>query len=175
MSAPNGNGAGTAILAEIKALNAKLDALMKHFGLGANGQPASGAAGANVATLAQIQGEHGNPEIGRMPKNWHGPSFEGLRASECAPDFLDWKADNPREGKEKYAKYDRLNGARCRRWAVEIREGRHKPRTRQPAAPPPGETTWSRGNAPPMHDAMEPPPDDLPPPPDDWNDAGATF
>jgi hypothetical protein len=181
MGAQNGNGAGTAILAEVKALSSKVDALMKHFGLGgsggANGSTNTGGKGdgGNVAPVTEIRGKYGDPQIGRMPKNWHGPSYEDCMASECPPDFLDfyadfldWKADNPREGKEKYAKYDRLNAARCRRWALEAREGRHRPKVRAVAAPPPpGETTWDQGNAPPSDDAMGPPPDAGAPPPFD--------
>ena len=107
-------------------IEAKLDRLLAH--LGAN-QPAQGSngGGGGVATVAQIRGDKGDPKIGKAPKNWHGPSFDGCVASECTPeyldfhaDFLDWKADNPRPGKEQYAKYDRADAARCRRWAMGV-------------------------------------------------------
>lgn len=174
-------GAGEEILARLAAMEAKLDKLAAH--LGANGSASNGgAAGGKVATTEQIKGDHGDPEIGRMPKNWNGDNFEGLRASQCSPeflgfyaDFLDWKAANPRAGKEKYAKYDSLNAARCRRWAVEIREGRHKQsaRSEQTAAPPPGDdydhgaAVWDRGG----------PPGRMPPPPDEggYGDDDAPF
>ncbi len=168
-------GAGEQIRGRLDALEKKIDRLLAH--LGADRPAGNGASGAGaIATLAQIQGEHGDFEVGKPPKNWKGDSFEGYFTSECPPDFLDfyadfldWKAGNPRPGKEKYAKYDSLNAARCRRWAIEIREGRHKPKPRTAAAAPPppppdedyGGTVWSSGNAPPSDDY------DLPPPPED--------
>lgn len=125
------NGAGSAILAEIRALHEKVDRLMAR--VEASGTARGGSGGGNVASVRDIQGDRGDPRIGKKPKKWDGEFYEGRRASECPPDFLDeyanlldWKADNPREGKEQYAKYDRLDAARCRRWAIEIREGRVK-------------------------------------------------
>lgn len=174
--AQNGNGAGSAILAEVKALREQMDRLMAHFGLGDNGRRAPNASG-NVASVRDIQGDRGDPKIGKMPRNWTGDNFEGCSASECSPDFLDfyadfldWKANNPRPGKEKYAEYDRRDAARCRRWGIEIREGRtQQGKPKRAASPPPdGDTVWSHGSG-------GPSPDDdagMPPPPDDYNGGG---
>ncbi len=176
-------GAGEDIMRRLAAQDTELAALRKDVTrllahLGADRATSNGVSAAGtVATLMQIQGEYGDFEIGKMPKNWTGANFEGYLTSECAPDFLDfyadfldWKAANPRKGKEQYAKYDALNGQRCRRWAIEIREGRHKPQRREavPTPPPPGDYEWTSGGAP-SNDGLGPPPGDfdLPPPPDD--------
>jgi hypothetical protein len=167
------NGAGSAILAELAKTNAKLDALMKHFGLGASGQTSAGGAtnGGEVGDAKDIEGQYGDPKIGRMPKNWKGDNFEGKRASQCTPEFLDfwanfldWKADNPRAGKEQYAKNDRRDARRCRRWALEIREGR----VRQEAPPDGGyPSDWDNDGPP----AARPTPRSAgSAPPADWED-----
>lgn len=75
-----------------------------------------------------LQGRNGDPRIKFDPKAWRGQPFKGSNASQCSPDFLDayaealaWMADHPKEGKEKYAQYDRSDAARCRSWARRIR------------------------------------------------------
>lgn len=80
-----------------------------------------------------------NPKINFDPKGFVGGSFKGKLANECPPDFLDfyaktlgWMAENPQEGKEKYAKYNKLDAKRCRSWARRKRLGGWKP----PPPPP---------------------------------------
>lgn len=159
------------------ALEAKIDRLLAHLGATGNARTGGGGGGSDVASVRDIQGERGDPKIGKMPRNWTGENYEGCTASQCSPDFLDfyaeflrWKADNPRPGKEKYAEYDRRDAARCRRWAIEIREGRHKQgaRSAPAAAPPPddGGTVWSGGGGYSHDGGLPPPPSDdgMPPP-----------
>ncbi len=157
MSGAQGNGAGAGaailqaiggVLAAVVRIEGKVDLLIQHLGANRGASGAGAPAAGRVADLREIQGERGDPKIGKRPKTWEGDFPEGLRASQCHPDFLDeyaglldWKADHPREGKEKYADYDRRDAARCRRWAVEIREGRVK---QEIAAAPPA-TSWDEG------------------------------
>lgn len=153
MSPPTGNGgatgAGSQILARLDTLEKKLDRLLAHLGADRPAGNNGAASGGRVASMQEIQGDKGDPKIGKMPKNWKGANFENMHASQCSPefldfwsDFLDYKADNPREGKEKYVKFDRLDAARCRRWAVEIREGRVS------QAPAGGGASWDDGPPP---------------------------
>lgn len=135
-------GAGEDILKRLDGLEQKLDRLLVH--LGADRAAGDGRGSGAVATPAQIQGDKGDFEVKLDPQDWSGPSCKGLFVSQCPPEFLDVYADvldhfadNPRPGKEKFAKYDRLNAARCRRWAIEIREGRHKPQAQAAVPPPP--------------------------------------
>ena len=175
-------GAGEQLLAEVAKLSAKVDRLLAHLGAdkaagNGNGNGSAATAGGRVATLQETAGEYGDPKIGKMPKNWHGASFDGCVASECSPefldfwsDFLDWKANNPRPGKEQYVEYNRRDAARCRRWAIEIREGRVKQSARGVAATPPPDdagTVWSGGGSHAHDGGLPPPPSDdgMPPPP----------
>lgn len=160
-----GNGAGSAILTRLDALEKKIDRLLAHLGANGSASGNSGTQTGNAATVAQIKGERGDPKIRMVPKSWHGESYKGMLASECSPDFLevyaeqlDWFASKNEDPKK--AGWDRLDAARCRRWAIEIREGRHKARPREtPAAmPPPGDdydpsaTVWDAGTPPPPDD-----------------------
>lgn len=123
-------GAGEDILKRLDALEQKIDRLVAH--LGANGGNGGGNGDVAVAPVSDIQGQYGDVEIKKDPKRWTGRPLAPIRASQCPPDyldivadFLDWKATkNEADGKEKYAGYDRRDAARCRRWAIEIREGR---------------------------------------------------
>lgn len=174
-------GAGAAILAAIKALETKIDRIAAHVGAdrsasasGGNGN-GNGNTGGNVATLAQIQGQYGDPKVKSDPRDWTGESCKGLPFSECPPDYLDMYAarldffasKNAKAGEEKKAHFDALDASRARRWAIEIREGRHKqgaPAQRMAPPPPDPETSW-RGNdgglpPPPADDGFGPPPDD---------------
>lgn len=161
-----GNGAGSAILAELaslradnKALHEKIDRLMAHLGA----TRSAGTTGNDVARVVSpqdIAGDRGDPKIRMVPKKWTGENYKGSRASQCHPDFLemyadqlDWFADNPKEGEDpKKAKWDRLDAARCRRWAIEIREGRVKQDKAPDASPTPrsqgepGRDEWGGGD-----------------------------
>lgn len=144
-------GAGTAILErlaamskEFAAINAKLDRLL------AQGTSAPQNAGGRVAELREIEGARGDPKIRMVPRKWTGESFKGMRASQSSPDFLDVYADQldwfaSKNADENKAKWDRLDAARCRRWAVEIREGRVKQEATPEARPTPqsaGSGSW---------------------------------
>jgi hypothetical protein len=189
-------GAGDDILRALDGLRRHLDTLERkidwiadHVDRPAAPQGNGSNGGGKVAATSQIQGERGNPKVRMDPRDWPGEKCKGRLANECPPDFLDiyadqldWFADNPKEGADpKKSQWDRLDAARCRRWAIEIREGRHKPGERPVTrlAPPPGEdtsgTTWTSGNLAPPPTGMAPPPSDdtgglLPPPPDDGAD-----
>ena len=135
-------GAGEDILKQLAKQEIMLARLCAHLGIDRSptngGNSGNGNGGANqdggaggVAPLAAIQGDRGDPEVKGKPRDWSGPPFDGSKMSQCPPDFLDvfadfldWKADNPRPGKEKYARYDRDNAGRAGRWAVELRAGR---------------------------------------------------
>lgn len=175
--------AGEEILKRVGVLEQKLDRLLAHLGadrpIATSGQSAEG----RVASLQEIGGERGDPKIRMVPKRWTGEPFKGYQASECSPDFLDCYAEQldwfaNKNADQKKAGWDRLDAARCRRWALEIREGRYKPRQRREvAAPPPTDdgyepsrAVWSPGNGgPPTGDFPPPPEDDGygPPPEDD--------
>ena len=77
------------------------------------------ASPSTVATDADLTGERGDPKVERNPPRWDGDDMTGRRWSqtstaflECMAGFLDWKADNPRDGKEQYVKFDRLDARR---------------------------------------------------------------
>jgi hypothetical protein len=129
----NGAGAGTAILQRLGALEKKLDLLMVHFGLGANGKPSGGSrsTSGDIASVDDIRGQYGDVKVRMNPKRWTGEPMKGRTASQCPPDFLEIYAEQldyfaGKQEDSKKASYDRRDAARCRRWAVEIREGRVK-------------------------------------------------
>lgn len=77
---------------------------------------------------ASLDRPNGNPKVKFAPRDWRGPNFVGKSFSQCSPEFLEvlaeslsWAADNPTEGKEKFASYNRLDAARARSWARRIR------------------------------------------------------
>jgi hypothetical protein len=176
------------VLNRLDEIDRRVERLAQHLGADRPAGAANSGTGGRVATAAAIRGKYGDPEIGKDPPRWEGEAIAPAYASQCPPDYLeavadffDWKADNPRPGKEKFAPRERERAGYCRRWAIEIREGRHKPGERPVTrlAPPPGEdtsgTTWTSGNMAPPPTGMAPPPSDdtgglLPPPPDDGAD-----
>lgn len=100
------------LLAQVKALSAKVNRV------------------AGIAPEWKLDGEKGDPEIRFDPKIWRGESFKGQRLSDASPEYLDvladsfdWMADNPKEGKEKYASRDRETAALARGWAERKRGG----------------------------------------------------
>lgn len=134
-SQPGPNRISQEILAEMKEQNRLLRGILAALSGGGaaarngRGDGASNAGGA-VADDRELDSDKGDPTVQRDPKRWKGESFIGCRFSECTPDYLDvmaeqkdWQADNPREGKEQYAKYDRKDAARARGWARRIRNG----------------------------------------------------
>lgn len=166
-------GAGEDILKQLAKQEIMLARLCAHLGIDRapasgghsnSGSAPSGAAGktGEVATLAAIQGDRGDVKIRMNPRDWIGEQFKGRVASQCPPDFLDIYADQmdyfaSKNPDPKKAGWDILDGARCRRWAVEMRAGRVKPAAQNEALPPaPGDDSggnqWDSGG-------------DLPPPP----------
>lgn len=100
------------LIAKVDALNAKINRI------------------AGVAPEWKLDGEKGNPDIRFDPKAWRGESFKGMRFADASPDYLDiladayeWSADNPKEGKEKYADNDRRTAALARGWSERKRSG----------------------------------------------------
>jgi hypothetical protein len=96
-------------------------------------RPASGNASA-IASDRDLDGPHGNPTVKFDPRDWSGPSQKLRPFSECPPDFLDvlarafddFAAKAEREGDEKKARFNRLDGSRARGWAARIRSGKHQ-------------------------------------------------
>lgn len=121
---------------DLKRIEAKLDALLLHLGAGKGGpRPTAESTGAAaVADDADLDGQWGNPEIRKDPKNWQGPSYAGQRMSDCPPDYLravaglfDWMAKKDDEagakgevdskGRPKTGDWKRKDAARARGWA----------------------------------------------------------
>ena len=164
-------GAGEDILKQLAKQEIMLARLCAHLGIDRSptngGNSGNGNGGANqdggaggVAPLAAIQGDRGDVKIRMNPRDWIGEQFKGRVASQCPPDFLDIYADQmdyfaSKNPDPKKAGWDILDGARCRRWAVEMRAGRVKPAAQDEALPPaPGDDSganqWeSSGDLPP--------------------------
>lgn len=109
---------------------------------------AQGKQDASVASDADLDGKFGDPVVkARDPRDWTGPSMQGLPFSQCPAEYLDLVADrldyfisqNPGEDEEdkKKLKYQKLDAARARGWALRIRSGK-KPATPAPAWPEDG-------------------------------------
>lgn len=129
------------VAAQVAVLEKKLDQalrgltlLARHLGaLPGNGGGAqtSGPKPPLVATDDDLDGSHGDPQVKFNPKSWvdqGGEDFKGTRLSLCSAEFLDcyaealeWCSENPKPGKEKYAKYDKADAARARGWAMRVR------------------------------------------------------
>ncbi len=101
----------------VKALEAFQAKVERAFG--------SAVGGAASLPSVDIDSQHGDPEVRKDPPKWNGESCVGRRYSECPIDylesmagFLQWKAgkNDAEAGKEKYAKYDRLDAARALAW-----------------------------------------------------------
>lgn len=102
--------------AAIAALTARVDALETASGL--------------YTTDADLDGQYGDPTVKFTPRRYAGPDVKGQRFSQCPPEALDaiaealtYSAAHPKEGKEKYAKYDADDARRARSWARRIRAG----------------------------------------------------
>jgi hypothetical protein len=107
------------LLVQVKALSAKVNRV------------------AGIAPDWKLDGEKGDPEVRFDPKIWRGESYKGQRFSDASPEYLDvlaesfdWMADNPKEGKEKYAGRDRETASLARGWAERKRAGWKPPANR---------------------------------------------
>lgn len=77
---------------------------------------------------ADMRARAGLPDtkIGKAPKKWTGPSYDGKQASDCPSDFLlmyaeyqEWRAATARsEGDMKYVASNERDALICRRWAA---------------------------------------------------------
>lgn len=114
---------------DIKRLEAKIDAIARHLGIGAKGNggsaPASTMGDITPASDAQLDDPtHGDPLVKNDPKRWKGPSEAGRTMSQCSPQFLRclaeqhaWRAGKAiEEGKD--PKWARLDAARALGWAA---------------------------------------------------------
>ena len=120
-------------------------------------------------TEADLDGPKGDPSVKFTPRRYTGQDVKGRRFSQCPPDALDaiaealaWSADHPKEGREKYADYDRQDARRARTWARRLRSGWAPPKSGAPEFP--GDATGSAdapGFAAPSFDAP-PTEDDIP-------------
>ena len=130
--------------------NAALTARVAKLERGApagNGATSGGGGGQSdrvqAASDADLDGQHGNPEVRYDPKDkhWSGASYVGRRFSECPADYLDAMAksleasayglekgaeEDPTdaEAKRKKARFKRLDAARAKGWAARVRAGR---------------------------------------------------
>lgn len=89
-----------------------------------------------VASDRDLDGLHGNPVVKFMPRDWTGPSFKGVRFSECPAPLLEMlaetfdyfaeqaeqKGETTTSGKP-VAPYKRADAARARGWAKRIQDG----------------------------------------------------
>lgn len=80
------------------------------------------------ATNAELDAPRGNGVVKFDPKKWRGAPHKDRRWSECDPAFLDiyaeaiqYSAEHPKEGREKYASYDKRDAKLCRTWARRLR------------------------------------------------------
>ena len=102
------------------------------------------SSGPTVAPDRDLDGQYGNGPVKFDPRDWTGTPCKGLRYSECPAEFLemlaethDYFAQKADETGEKtssgkpVAPYKRKEAARCRGWALRIRNG-YKPETAPP-------------------------------------------
>lgn len=97
--------------------------------LAASGQSIVGTK-VRPASDGDLSGEHGDPTVKFTPRRFKDGDYKGRRMSECPSDFLEvyaealeYSGNNPKPGKEKYAKYDLLDSARALGHAARNRSG----------------------------------------------------
>jgi hypothetical protein len=109
-----------------------------------------------IASDRDLDGKYGDPLVKLMPRDWSGPSFQGLKFSECPAELLDLiaemqeyfagqsdaKGEVTAKGKP-VGDYRRADAARARGWAKRIRDGKHVPANPAVAASrEPGDEDW---------------------------------
>lgn len=127
-------------MSDLARIEAKIDRLMAHLGVGVATSGASAKAGATpAASDADLDGQYGDPVVRKDPSRWSGASYVGYPFSECPADYLDvvaefndWRAKKDDEkgaagekqgnGKPKDGFYARLDAARARGWAERHRQ-----------------------------------------------------
>lgn len=107
----------------VDELEARCDALLSRL------ESVEAATGL-FATDRDLDGTHGDPAVKFAPRDYRGPDMKGRQYSRCTPEFLDilaeslaYSAANPKEGKEKFAKYNAIDAKRARSWARRLRSG----------------------------------------------------
>ena len=122
---------------------AELERIVKAIGAAFGG---SATPGAGVASDRELDGQHGDPQVKIIPRDWTaGGVVKGQKMSLCPADFLDvfaetmdFFASRNDANNEKDAKgrpkshWDRQNAKLARGWARRIRDGW------KPPAPPAG-------------------------------------
>jgi hypothetical protein len=105
---------------------------------------AQGKPDSSVASDRDLDGQYGDPEVKmKDPRDWTGEPQQGKRFSECPAEYLDLFADrldyfagknaeSDDEADRKKARYQKLDAARARGWALRIRAG-YKPAPGGPA------------------------------------------
>lgn len=117
------------ILAELQAMNRHLT--RSDTASGGSAKPGT-TSKHPIASDADLDGEHGDPEVRFPPKNWPGEDFAGRRLSQTSASFCermanywDWQADGDEasadEKKRKSARFKRLDAARARGWEIRLR------------------------------------------------------
>ncbi len=111
-----------AILREIRDIMAELLALSK--------SKRAAAPSPLVAIDADLDGQHGNPVVKFVPRDWTGDEFRGVTFSECTPEFLDalakaydYFAAKKKAENDPKAKWEVLSAARARGWSARLRAG----------------------------------------------------
>ena len=136
----------TALEAENAKLVARVEKLEKIFaGIGA-----AFGVGDDIADDSELDSKYGNEPIRRDPTErfWKGETFVGCRPSECTPEYLDARAKyldlcaklKEKDGKQKFADYDKADARRSRGWARRLRSGWKAPQ------PPPRPNFGSASN-----------------------------
>src|ERR1019366_424918 len=126
------------VIDTLRAIERHLSAIVRHFGIGAQG-PSQEQRGQgtvpSVASDADLDGKYGNPEVkAKSPRDWPGDSMTGKRFSECPAAYpalvasrLDYFAEQNAGSQDaddqKKARYNRLDASRARGWAARVRAG----------------------------------------------------
>jgi len=117
-------GAGTEILAELRAVRAELAEIKLLL--------PSGPPPGSVAPASDLDSQYGDVEIKKDPKRWRGEPLAPIRMSQAPADYLeevasfkDWQAEQEEakgtEDGRKKAGYCRKDAARARGWALRAR------------------------------------------------------
>lgn len=127
--------------ARLTIIEHKIDKLLALLRGGASAQHGAGGAAPNIAPDADLDGQYGDPKIGKDPPERYWPSresFVGARFSDAPPEYLDAVAkwndarafmsqrdlDSGRdvEKNQKTLRYATSDAARARGWAKRLRE-----------------------------------------------------
>jgi hypothetical protein len=126
---------GAEVMAALKRIEAKLDAVMKRQAA-PNAKAQATTPTGEAATDAELDGSRGDPEIKKDPPRWTGAKFAPCHMSQTSPEYLevlasfkDWQAGKDDESgavdaKDRPASFWKRNDAKlCRGWARRLRAG----------------------------------------------------